>query len=97
MTASTLVTVLSDGAAGPRTLREAASEGQVHHVHDWFHLAMRIQHVAQSVKSWLDTTQGGRRHGARFADAVEHIRWRLGHGQGATCAGPDRRDVAAAK
>jgi hypothetical protein len=40
MTPRTPVTVLRDGAAGPRTLGEAASEGPFRHVLDWFHLAM---------------------------------------------------------
>ena len=48
---------------------------------DWFHLAMRIQHAAQCANGWPDTTVRDRRDGARFADAVEHIRWRLWHGQ----------------
>ena len=51
------------------------------HVLDWFHLAMRIQHVAQAVKGWPDITDEDRQQGARLADAVEHIRWRLWHGQ----------------
>jgi hypothetical protein len=42
---------------------------------------MRIQHVAQAVKGWPDITNEDRREAARFADAVEHIRWRLWHGQ----------------
>jgi hypothetical protein len=48
---------------------------------DWFHLAMRIQHVAQTVKGWPDNRNEDRQDGARFADAVEHVRWRLWHGQ----------------
>ena len=44
------VTILSDGADGPRALGEAASIGPTEHVLDWFHLAMRIQHVAQATK-----------------------------------------------
>jgi hypothetical protein len=44
------VTVLSDSADGPRSLGEAASVGPTHHVLDWFHLSMRIQHMAQAVK-----------------------------------------------
>jgi hypothetical protein len=72
-TPCTELTILSDGADGPRSLGEAASIGPTFHVLDWFHLAMRIQHVAQAVKAWAE--------GARFADAVEHIRWRLWHGQ----------------
>jgi hypothetical protein len=42
---------------------------------------MRIQHVAQSIKSWPDTTHGDRQEGVRLPDAIEHIRWRLWHGQ----------------
>jgi len=58
MTPQTPVTVLSDGAVGPRALGEAASTGPVRHILDWFHLAMRIQHVAQCVKSWPAATAG---------------------------------------
>ena len=42
---------------------------------------MRIQHVAQAVKGWPQMTIEDRAEGARLADAVEHIRWRLWHGQ----------------
>jgi len=35
-TSRTPVTVLSDSAAGPRSLGEAASVGPTHHVLDWF-------------------------------------------------------------
>jgi hypothetical protein len=81
MTADTEVTILSDGADGPRSLGEAASIGTVFHVLDWFHLAMRVQHVAQCASGWPNATVRARRDGARFADAVEHIRWRLWRGQ----------------
>jgi hypothetical protein len=40
-----------------------------------------IQHVAQCVKGWPDTTPKDRQTGADFADSVEHINWRLWHGQ----------------
>ena len=53
-TPCTELTILSDGADGPRSLGEAASVGPTFHVLDWFHLAMRIQHVAQAVKGWPD-------------------------------------------
>ena len=78
MTADTEVTILSDGADGPRSLGEAASTGTVFHGLDWFHLAMRVQHAARCASGWPNTTVRGRRDGARFADAVEHIRWRFG-------------------
>lgn len=42
---------------------------------------MRIQHVAQTAKGWPADTPGERGDGARIADAVERIRWRLWHGQ----------------
>ena len=81
-TETTPVTILSDGADGPRNVGEAASVGPTHHVLDWFHLSMRIQHVAQTVKGWPDDTAEDRQEGARLADVVDqHIRWRLWHGQ----------------
>jgi hypothetical protein len=63
------------------SLGEVACVGPTVHVSDWSHLAMRIQHVAQAVKGWPQMTVEDRGEGARFADAVEHIRWRLWHGQ----------------
>jgi hypothetical protein len=51
-TPTTPVTALSDGAEGPRFLGETASPGQTRHVLDWFHLSMRVQHVAQTARSW---------------------------------------------
>ncbi len=81
-TAATPVTILSDGADGPRAVGEAASVGPTRHVLDWFHLSMRIQHVAQTVKGWPDDTAEDRQEGARLADVVDqHIRWRLWNGQ----------------
>jgi hypothetical protein len=81
-TARTPLTILSDGADGPRSLGEAASVGPTHHVLDWFHLSMRIQHVAQAVKGWPDASAEDRQEGARLADIIDqHIRWRLWHGQ----------------
>jgi hypothetical protein len=47
----------------------------------WFHLAMRIQPVAQAAKSWPETTSTEREEGARLADTIEHIHCRLWHGQ----------------
>lgn len=80
-TAVTPITVLSDGAEGPRALGEAASPGPTRHVLDWFHLSMRIQHVDQAVKSWPDATADDRRTGAALVEAINRIRWRLWHGQ----------------
>jgi hypothetical protein len=80
-TSATPVTILSDGADGPRSLGEAASPGPTHHVLDWFHLAMRVQHVAQAATSWPDATEIDRNAGARLTETIERIRWRLWHGQ----------------
>src|SRR3712207_6135837 len=80
-TPGTPVTILSDGADGPRSLGEAACVGPTSHVWDRFHLAMRIHHLARGAKGWPAGTPGGREDGARLADAVERIRWRLWHGQ----------------
>ena len=80
-TPTTLVTILSDGADGPRSLGEAASVGPTHHVLDWFHLSMRIQHVAQAAKSWPDASTDDCKTAASLSETIERIRWRLWHGQ----------------
>jgi hypothetical protein len=80
-TRNTPVTILSDGAEGPRSLGEAACIGPTSHVLDWFHLAMRIQYAARAAKGWPADTPGERGDGTRLAEAVEHMRWRLWHGQ----------------
>jgi len=76
-TPSTPVTILSDGADGPRSLGEAACIGPTNHTLDWFHLAMRIQHVAQAAKGWPADTPGEREDGERLAEAVEQAVWEL--------------------
>jgi hypothetical protein len=48
---------------------------------DWFHLAMRIQHVAQAASGWPDASAVDREAGARLTETIERIRWRLWHGQ----------------
>ncbi len=81
-TASTPVTILSDGEKGPRSLGAAASVGPVRHVLDWFHLSMRVQHVAQAVLGWATAMPAAtERTTTMLADAVSRIRWRLWHGQ----------------
>jgi hypothetical protein len=72
---------LSDGAEGPRSLGEAASVGPTQHVLDWFHLSMRVQHVAQAAMGWPDASAEDRKAGASLAETIERIRWRLWHGQ----------------
>ena len=80
-TPDTPVTILSDGAEGPRSLGEAACVGPTRHVLDWFHLSMRIQHVAQAATSWPDASAKDRKAGASLSETIERIKWRLWHGQ----------------
>jgi hypothetical protein len=80
-TPGTPVTILSDGAEGPRFLGEASCVGPIRHVLDWFHLSMRIQHVAQAAMGWPDAAAEDRKTGASVAETIERIRWRLWHGQ----------------
>jgi hypothetical protein len=48
---------------------------------DWFHLATRIQHVAQAAKSWAGATETDRQGGSWLTETIERIRWRLWHSQ----------------
>ena len=80
-TAVTSVTILGDGAEGPRALGAAASPGPTHHALDWFHLSMRIHHVDQAAKSWPDISADDRQTGTDFVEIIDRLRWRLWHGQ----------------
>ncbi|MFP5512239.1 MAG: ISKra4 family transposase [Alphaproteobacteria bacterium] len=80
-TATTPVTILSDGAEGPRSLGAAASGSPIRNVLDWFHLPMRVQHVAQAVKGWATAEPAAAERITILDDAVAHVRWRLWHGQ----------------
>ena len=61
------MTVLSDGADGPRFLGESASPGPARHVLDWFHLSMRVQHVTQTARSWPRATKADLQQGDMLA------------------------------
>jgi hypothetical protein len=50
-------------------------------VHTWFHLAMRVQHVARAAKSWPDPRSRIARLVPALTETIERIRWRLWHGQ----------------
>lgn len=80
-TATTPVTILSNGAEGPRSLGAAASVGPIRNVLDWFHLSMRVQHVAQAVKGWATAVPDAAERTTMLDDAVTRLRWRLWHGQ----------------
>jgi len=78
MTADTEVTILSDGADGPRSLGEAASTGTVYHVLDWFHLAMHGQTrralcLIQRTLAALKTQVAGQTAAARSAAKLAKV------------------------
>jgi hypothetical protein len=76
-TAETRVTVLSDGDAGLRAIQRAAAP-EAEHVLDWFHIAMRWQHVHQ-----LATGHHGESAEARvwLLDRIVRAKWALWNGQ----------------
>jgi len=49
--ASTDLTVLTDGAAGLRALARRAVDAPITPILDWFHVAMRLQHMRQKARS----------------------------------------------
>jgi hypothetical protein len=73
------VTVLSDGDAGLRAMQRAAAP-EADPVLDWFHIAMRWQHVKQ-------LATGAMHHGQDAAtrtwllDRIERAKWALWNGQ----------------
>jgi hypothetical protein len=75
------VTILSDGAEGPRALGEAASVGPTQHVLDWLHLSILTRNVAQAARGWPDAWAEDREAGASLAETIERIKRRLWHGQ----------------
>jgi len=80
-TPTTALTVLSDGAEGPRFLGETASAGPTRHVLDRFHLSMRVQHVTETARSWPRGTKEDLQHGDLLGKKIDRIRWRLWHGR----------------
>jgi len=47
----------------------------------WFHLSMRIRHVAQAAERWPDATPEDREEGTSLAETIELICWPHWHGQ----------------
>jgi transposase-like protein len=47
------ITMLSDGDAGLRAIQQGVAP-QAEHILDWFHLAMRFQHVSQTASGLTD-------------------------------------------
>ena len=74
------VTVISDGEpALPNLVRDAVA-GKVHHILDWWHISMRIQHVENAVKGLLQI-RGFPGIPVLFKRPAETLRWYLWHGK----------------
>lgn len=73
------VTVLSDGdPALPRLVRNATN-GNVKHILDWWHISARIRHVETTFYTLLSRIENS---GTSDVEAlVERLRWRIWHGQ----------------
>ena len=75
----TRITVLSDGDAGLRAIQRAAVPG-ADHVLDWFHIAMRWQHVHQLANGVI---YHGENADTRtwMLNRIERAKWALWNGQ----------------
>jgi hypothetical protein len=72
-----LVTVLTDGDAGLRTIhRELAPQAE--HVLDWFHVSMKFQNLKQLAKGINATADGAVR--AHALAQLERAKWRFWNG-----------------
>ena len=73
------ITALSDGDAGLRAIQRAAAPA-ADHVLDWFHIAMRWQHVHQ-LASGLPRQGGSAETSAWLLDLILRAKWALWNGQ----------------
>jgi hypothetical protein len=72
-------TVLSDGdPALPRLVRNATN-GNVEHILDWWHIFARIRHVETTFQTLLSQLENSET--ADVEALVERLRWRIWHGQ----------------
>ena len=92
---TTPVTVLSDGAEGPRFLGETASPGPTRHVLDWFHLSMRVR-VTQTARSWPRATKENMQHGDVLSKKIERIPLAAMARPTPRSSGSDQRNLAGA-
>ena len=78
-TAETRVTVLSDGDAGLRAIQRAAAP-EAEPVLDWFHIAMRWQHVHQLASGAIHQGQPAEAR-TWLLDRIDRAKWALWNGQ----------------
>jgi hypothetical protein len=79
-TEGTVLTAFTDGCPGlRRPLLDAGIEGLP--TLDWFHIAMRLQHLTQIAEGL--SSDGAERAAAKavIVEEVERLRWRLWHGK----------------
>jgi len=75
---SGVTAVLTDGAAGLRTIHHQLAP-KAEHVLDWFHIGMKFQNLVQMAKGLNGMTDGAIRNHA--LDQLERAKWRFWHGQ----------------
>jgi hypothetical protein len=78
-TAETRVTALSDGDAGLRAIPRAAAP-EAEPVLDWFHIAMRWQHVHQLASGAIHQGQPDKTR-TWLLDRIDRAKWALWNGQ----------------
>src|SRR5919107_4145242 len=79
-TEGTALTAFTDGCSGlRRILLDAGVEGLP--ILDWFHVAMRLQHLRQSAGGLLSDSPERAAAKAVIVEEVERLRWRLWNGK----------------
>jgi hypothetical protein len=84
-TETTVLTAFTDGCPGLRRILRKAGVVELP-ILDWFHLAMRLQHLTQVAGGLSSDGPGRAAAKAVIVDEVERLRWRLWNGK-ATDAG----------
>jgi len=79
-TEATTLTGFSDGCAGLRSILSAAGITKPP-ILDWFHIAMRLQHLKQAASALSTDTPGRREAKAAVVTEVDRLCWRLWNGK----------------
>ncbi len=78
---NTKLTVLSDGEDGLRSFALAATGAPIRPILDWFHIAMRVQHLKQLARGLSTRGPTHAAATAKIRDELERLHWRLWHGR----------------
>jgi len=79
--AGTALTVLTDGEETLRDLCRVATASPITPILDWFHIAMRLQHVEQTAKGLSTRLPSLRAAATAIQSDLERLHWRLWHGR----------------